>query len=214
MKQHLQTHHMIYHPNPDIILPSRTSEREVHQKMWMELSSPSVENPALSPPGKSSLVLQTFSHAEWQDHWNNRGESRERTPEYRELKKAVGLELAKNAEAVIPGLTEKIEYMDVGTPLSSIRFTMNSGGASAGWTYSLPDLPIASKFGFTSFRTPIRKNDKRNFLNFPADHLPGDGNQCCFQCRRAQVDSQDIGFFFHVPSFLKIRLAEITSVIS
>lgn len=157
MKQHLQTHHMIYNPNPDIILPSRTSEREVHQKMWMELSSPSVENPALAPPGKSSLVLQTFSHAEWQDHWNNRGESRERTPEYRELKKAVGLELAKNAEAVIPGLTEKIEYLDVGTPLSSIRFTMNSGGASAGWTYSFPDLPIASKFGFIRFRTPVRK---------------------------------------------------------
>jgi phytoene dehydrogenase-like protein len=34
---------------------------------------------------------------------------------------------------------------------------MNSGGASAGWTYSLPDLPIAGKFGFTSFRTPVRK---------------------------------------------------------
>jgi phytoene dehydrogenase-like protein len=155
LKKLMQAHHVLYWPDLKVMIPGPDSPRDVHQKAWMELSSPSQENPKLAPPGKSSLVLQTFTNIKWQNYWQNGSESTERTPEYREFKKAVGMELVKGAEAVIPGLSEKIEYMDVGTPLSAIRFTMNSQGASAGWTYNLPDLPIAGKFGFTSFQSPV-----------------------------------------------------------
>ncbi|MCX5860000.1 MAG: NAD(P)/FAD-dependent oxidoreductase [Proteobacteria bacterium] len=155
LKKHLQTHHVLFYPDLKVIIPDQNSPRDVHRKTWMELSSPSLESPGLAPPGKSSLVLQTFTNIKWQNYWQNGSESTERTPEYREFKKAVGMELVKGAEGVIPGLSEKIEYMDVGTPLSAVRFTMNSQGASAGWTYHLPDLPIGNRFGFVSFHAPV-----------------------------------------------------------
>ena len=155
LKKIMLARHVVSCPDLKVIIPNQDSELKIHQKAWMELTSPAPENPALSPPGKSTLILQTFSSAEWQNFWGNRDENRARTPEYRELKKAVGMELIKNAEAMIPGISEKIEFQDVETPVSAIRHAMNTGGASAGWTYNLKYLPLASKFGFVSFRTPV-----------------------------------------------------------
>ena len=39
------------------------------------------------------------------------------------------------AEKLIPGLSKRIEYMDVATPFTMERYTLNSRGSSAGWSY-------------------------------------------------------------------------------
>lgn len=157
LKGIMRTHHVIRFPSFEVISPGRDSERDVHTRTWVELSSPNFGGAGLSPPGKSSLVLQSFSSAEFQDCWQNRGYSLSRTTEYRQFKKEVGMHLVRTAEAVIPGLSEKIAYMEVGTPLSIQRFTRNTLGATAGWSYTQSQDSLAGKYGYVQIRTPVRR---------------------------------------------------------
>ena len=40
----------------------------------------------------------------------------------------------------------RIVYQDMGTPLSTIRYTLNPEGASAGWTYDHEKTPLKGKY--------------------------------------------------------------------
>ena len=155
LKETMKTHHVVRFPNYEVITPDRDSGVDVHEKCWVELSSPCFGGAGLAPEGKSSVVLQAFSTAEWQNYWHNGSLDTKRTPEYRELKKKVGLQLVKTAEAVIPGLGEKIVYQEVGSPLSLHRFTWNAEGASAGWCHDQSPGNVVGKTGFIQLRTPV-----------------------------------------------------------
>ena len=173
LKQIVKTHHVVYLPDFGVIFPDRNSDIDVHARMWMEVSSPSLANPELAPPGKSSVVLQTFSHPEWQDYWGNKSESTSRTKEYRELKKKVGMQLAERAEAVIPGLRDKIEFMDVGTPLSLIRFSLSSKGSTAGWTMDKSQTPFVGDLDMWKFSTPVSNLYAAGHYTFFPGGIPG-----------------------------------------
>ena len=173
LKEIMKTHHVIYMPSFDVIFPDRNSDIDVHSRMWMEVTSPSLANLELAPPGKSSIVLQTFSHAEWQNYWNNKSESTTRTKEYRELKKKVGMQMVERAEAVIPGLKDKIEYMDVGTPLSLIRFSLSSKGSTAGWTMDKEQTPYQGKWEMWKFSTPVKNLYAAGHYTFFPGGIPG-----------------------------------------
>ena len=153
----VRAHHVMYLPSYETVVVDEHSDIDVHTRMWVDISTPCMYTSKLSPPGKSSLVIQTMSSARWQNWWENRGTARKRTKEYKELKQRVGLQLVENAANVIPGLKEKIVYMDMGSPLSSERFTMNTEGASAGWAYRQPPGPsVTGKWGHLKLTTPIR----------------------------------------------------------
>jgi len=151
----LGAQHVFHFPNYDALFPDASSPEDVHRRMWVALNHFGTENPDGAPPGKTSLVLQTYSSYEWQDRWRNGSSASPRTDAYRELKRRVGLELVERASAVIPGLASAIEYFDVGTPLSGERFSANTRGSSGGWIYDTAESPVFRFPGFNLIRTPV-----------------------------------------------------------
>ncbi len=154
LMKYLKVHHVFYFPDYKIKDLTDSDDPDLHQNTWLEITSPSIDNPALAPERKSSIVLQTFTSYKWMNYWGTGGNVSERPERYRALKNKVINDMVETAEKLIPGLKDKIEYKDAGTPLSTIRFTMNSEGASAGWTYD-PERAFLRKKMY-SFDTPIK----------------------------------------------------------
>ncbi|MDR1932929.1 MAG: NAD(P)/FAD-dependent oxidoreductase [Spirochaetales bacterium] len=156
----LGAQHVFYFPGYDVIFPHAASHLDVHSRMWILLNHFGRENPAAAPPGASALVLQTYSSGDWENRWKT-GDGSSGTPRpeaYRELKTAAADELIRSAENILPGLKSKILYRDAGTPLSSERFSLNSGGSSGGWSY-------ADELSFV-YRRPLK-----NLIKTPLENL-------------------------------------------
>ena len=155
LARQMGAHHAFYFPNYDVIFPDGRSPKDVHERMWVTLNYFGNESTGLAPEGKSNLVVQTYSPYEWENYWHNGSDSTYRTAEYREFKREVGMQLVSTAENVVPGLGEKIEYFDVGTPLSSNRFSRNTIGSSGGWCYDDKESVVYRTGRFNMIRTPI-----------------------------------------------------------
>lgn len=148
-------HHPFFFPNYEVIFPDADSPQGVHRDMWVALNHFGPQSIS-APPGKSTLTVQTYSSCFWQNHWRNGGDSFPRRAEYRELKERVGYELVSTAERLVPGLRKRIEFMDVGTPLSLKRFTCNAEGSSGGWCYDDQVSPVFRFPALNRIRTPLR----------------------------------------------------------
>ncbi|MFQ5458434.1 MAG: phytoene desaturase family protein, partial [Myxococcota bacterium] len=109
----LKTHHVFYFPDFDVHDPQEAEDSSLHSGAWLEISSPTLTDPSLAPPGKSVVVLQTMAPAAWLDQWGRR-ESPTKDA-YRALKDRVAREMIGTAEGLIPDLSRKILYRDVGT---------------------------------------------------------------------------------------------------
>jgi prolycopene isomerase len=155
LERRLGSQHVFLFPNYDVIFPDQHSSREVHRNMWVAYNFFHQQNPDAAPPGKSSLVLQTYSSYRWEDYWHNGSDSDQRREEYRRFKEEVARELVDTAEGLLPGLSSHIEYFDAGTPLSLKRFTRNSEGATGGWSYDDKISPVFRRWGLNMFRTPL-----------------------------------------------------------
>lgn len=148
-------HHPFVFPNYDVIFPDGNSPKDVHSRMWVALNHFGPESTS-APAGKSTLTLQTYSSWYWQNNWRNGGDAFPRTPEYHELKERVGYELVEVAERLVPGLRNRIEFMDVGTPLSLKRFTGNTEGSSGGWCYDDQVSPVFRFPALNRIQTPLK----------------------------------------------------------
>jgi len=151
----LQAHHTFWFPNYEVIFPDAGSPLDVHRRMWVCINFFGSENPGFAPAGKSTLVLQTYSSAEWRNHWRNGSTETRRTAEYRACKQEVGRELVALAEAVLPDLSRKIDYFDVGTPLTIQRFSLNAGGSTGGWCYDDQVSPVYKRPLLNLIATPV-----------------------------------------------------------
>ncbi len=156
LKTIMKAHHVVTFPGFDFVIPKENSDIDVHSRASIELSAPSFADSSLAPEGKSSLVLQTFTNARWQNYWHNNGFDHNRTPEYKELKKLVGMQLVKGAESIIPNLSSRIDFMDVSSPLTIKRFTRNTDGATAGWSHDQSKEAIVGKYGYFKFRSQVK----------------------------------------------------------
>lgn len=90
------------------------------------------------PEGKHLVSLFTLApysrYDNWEVPWDVRRTKEYRAiPEYLELKKDLGDELIRQAETVLPGLSERAEAVKIGTPITMERYTWNTGGAAYGW---------------------------------------------------------------------------------
>ncbi|MBO8162856.1 MAG: NAD(P)/FAD-dependent oxidoreductase [Brevibacillus sp.] len=106
-----------------------------HGSLPMEISAPCLHDPSLAPPGKSTVVLQTFSFYDWMNRWEINADGR-RAAKYRALKKQVEQQLIDNLELVIPGVKKKIVHQFSSTPLTHERYTLNTNGATGAWTWN------------------------------------------------------------------------------
>jgi hypothetical protein len=76
-------HHVFYFPNYDVLFPDAASDEEIHRRMWTAINFFGKDSSGPVPPGKSFLVLQTYSSWDRQRYWNNEDDSIRRRSEYR-----------------------------------------------------------------------------------------------------------------------------------
>lgn len=127
---------------------------DIYTRGPIDINVNSIHDPTLAPEGKSAVVIQTGASAEFADNWGTKGGKR--TKKYKALKEEVSNRLIATAENVIPGLSKKIEVKFSGTPHTFERYTLNSGGASAGWTFH-PQKAMNSGLKFlTGFNPPVK----------------------------------------------------------
>ena len=87
--------------------------------------------------GEQHFGLQIVAPAtvEYRDHWAT-GPGYERTEAYRQLKEDFAKRLIDRAENTMPGLRDHIVSLDIATPLTLHRYTLNDLGAPVGWSYT------------------------------------------------------------------------------
>lgn len=93
------------------------------------ISFPSAKDPLweLKHPGKSTATIVTFANYEWFREWENE-RVMHRGKEYEEIKTAIGDLIWKQTLALFPQLKDKVEYFDVGTPITNKYYLNAIGG--------------------------------------------------------------------------------------
>lgn len=154
MRDYMQTHHVFYMPDCDLVNLNDLDNIDLHKKSYIEITAPSVTNLTFAPKGKSSIILQAYSNYDWMDMWGLHSNKRNKK-RYLYLKEKAGDELISTAENVIFGLSEKIIVKEIATPLTHERYTKNSKGATAGWSWNFREKQIFSP-GEKGIVTPIK----------------------------------------------------------
>ena len=98
------------------------------------VSFPSSKDPTYNDryPGKSTCAIVTVAPLEWFDEWKDE-QVMHRGDEYESLKKDIGKQMWHQVLEMYPHLEDKVEYFDIGTPLSN-QFYL---GSSSGEVYGL-----------------------------------------------------------------------------
>ena len=84
-------------------------------------------DPTFAPKGKSTLLVAFFSES---SYWEKIYQDKEK---YQQEKKNVEDAVISSLEKIIPGIKEKIEVIDVSTPMTIIRYTNNWQGSIMGF---------------------------------------------------------------------------------
>ncbi|MCA9934268.1 MAG: NAD(P)/FAD-dependent oxidoreductase [Ardenticatenaceae bacterium] len=110
-------------------------------------------DPGCAPEGGSVVTLTTLAPWDYANQWGTGGnlEKYGQNPQYLELKQAAGEALIDRAEAVIPGLRDAIKYVEIGTPLTNYRYSLNPGGSIYGSEQSVENMYLNR----LSEKTPI-----------------------------------------------------------
>ncbi len=153
LSRYLKTHHTLYFPDGPVPDYDDSKNKGMHATAFTEINWTSKNNKDLAPPNKNSLVLQTFTSYEWMDKWGTGGDDFKRPKKYKDLKKMVADQMLETASRYIPKLKDRVVYQTLGSPLSTIRFTLNPEGASCGWSLALGQSYLKDKF--LSLTTPI-----------------------------------------------------------
>jgi len=148
-------HHIFYLPSySKPYLEKDTNDPNFFRDCSIGIALPSLSDDSLAPQGKSVVSLTTFAPYDYLGKWKTK--DGKRTEAYRRLKQEVANQLIATAEGVIPGLSQHIVVRDIATPLTYECYTLNSEGASAGWSWD-PIYTFTSKYKSSvgSLRTPI-----------------------------------------------------------
>jgi phytoene dehydrogenase-like protein len=124
-----------------------------------------------APKGKSVIRLVAPAPYDYLGKWQT--DNGKRTDKYRELKERVSNQLVATTEGVIPYLSGHIVVKEIATPLTYERYTLNSEGASAGWSWD-PKHALAKEFtsSLDSVRTPIENLFTVGHWSYPPGGLP------------------------------------------
>jgi phytoene dehydrogenase-like protein len=81
-----------------------------------------------------ALQIVAPSDYAWHDHWNTRP-TPERGAEYRALKEEWSRTIIDRVQELLPRLSSHLVALDVATPVTMYRYTLNTQGAPVGWYY-------------------------------------------------------------------------------
>ncbi|MDP7115135.1 MAG: FAD-dependent oxidoreductase, partial [Myxococcota bacterium] len=133
------THLFHFHDDHLARVDERLEDPDVHADVWLQWNAPILHGEEFAPAGQSAVVLQAFSDTRWMSRWGMEDGGR---PRYDELKQRVSDQLLAGAERWIPDLSRRVLYRDLGSPLAVERFTGNTDGATAGWSYAPGGKPF------------------------------------------------------------------------
>jgi len=105
------------------------------EKAGYAIANYGVLDPDVAPDGKNAICLTSILMYDWMDewHWN------ESHQKYDDFKYETAWKLVERAEAdYLPGLTQHVQVMEVGTPHTLKGFTLNPKGTIFGWN-NIPD---------------------------------------------------------------------------
>ena len=119
----------------------------VPEKAGFAIANYSVVDSTWAPKGKNSIVLTSILPYDWKDGWHE-SESYEK---YDTLKTETAKIFIKRAEKYLPGLSEHIEVMEVGSPRTMEHYTLNPRGTIFGWD----NIPEQSMMKRLPQETPI-----------------------------------------------------------
>ena len=130
------------------------------EKMPVAAALYSNTDPTCAPPGKSVIVLTIMSPYNWENRWRiDQGYEA-----YTALKEEVAEKMIAIAEReFIPGLKDSIEEIEIGTPLTMERYTLNYQGAFMGWAPS----PEQSMLKRMKQKSPIKNLYLAGSWTFP-----------------------------------------------
>lgn len=95
-------------------------------------------DPTTAPAGKSTIVITAMLPFDFRENW---GWDKTHT-DYDALKNEVGMIYVRRAEKYLPGLSEHIEVMEVGTPVTMRGFSNNPRGSIFGWDMVLGQIML------------------------------------------------------------------------
>jgi prolycopene isomerase len=100
-----------------------------------------------APAGKNAITLTTYLPYDLMNRWR----WNEDYQTYVQAKEEIGNILAQRAEAVLPELTQHIEFMEVGSPVTNYGYTLNPQGSILGFAAT----PEQSTLNRLAQQTPI-----------------------------------------------------------
>ncbi|XP_041350180.1 all-trans-retinol 13,14-reductase-like [Gigantopelta aegis] len=97
------------------------------------VSFPSAKDPSWEDryPGKSSALLITYANWEWFSKWKDET-VRHRGDHYEQIKTAIGQQMWKQCCDLFPQIADKLEYFEVGTPVSNSFYLGGPKGEAYG----------------------------------------------------------------------------------
>ena len=102
------------------------------EKAMFGLINYTMADPTDAPKGKNVISVVSIMPYDYKGGWYE-SVSYEK---YKALKEEVAQVYVKRAEAVVPGLSEHIEVMEVGSPRTMEHYTLNPKGSIFGWEFS------------------------------------------------------------------------------
>ena len=132
---------------------------KIEDKVSLGIALYSNTDPTCAPPGKSVVVLTLITPYDWKDRWQSGAGG----TAYQDLKKQVGDRMIDIAEKTIPGIRKSIEVMEIGSPITMERYTLNYKGAFMGWA----PTPKQSLLGRLFFTGPVKNLYQAGSYTFP-----------------------------------------------
>ncbi|XP_022341666.2 all-trans-retinol 13,14-reductase-like [Crassostrea virginica] len=117
-----------------------------HDAPMMFISFPSAKDPSWGErnPHKSTCLIITMSHYNWFKDWQD-GRVQHRGEEYEKIKNSIGERMLQQCIKLYPKMEGKVEYFDVGTPLSNKYYLGFQHGEMYGLDHNMARfLPAAS----------------------------------------------------------------------
>jgi prolycopene isomerase len=128
--------------DPDVYLGSGQGEVNP-EELGFYLANFSVVDPLAAPPGKNVIEITSYLPYGWEDGWR----VSEGAQAHRRLKEGTAAAFVRRAQKYLPGLLSHVEVMEIGTPITMERYTLNPEGSVYGWaagqsmgsgSYSMP----------------------------------------------------------------------------
>jgi prolycopene isomerase len=99
-------------------------------------------DPSCSPDGCNVMSIMTLASWDHAKQWGTGGdlESYSENPDYLKAKQVAGDALIDRVDAIIPGLRRSIRHMEIGTPLTNHRYSLNPFGSIYGSAQSVENM--------------------------------------------------------------------------